>query len=656
MTFIPQYYRRSYSQANDNENAIGSVKNKTDTYEKIEKTLDSIYNSSKTLQSLRFKDTCSLYDLLQKNEVELKKLYSNSNNGILKRPEGANNKLDVDADMEDANKADEEEAVALSLSNEQLHRNITLKNLSELKSPLTLGLMNLPSDILKYPALVENVLDKVIKLIFDHVPVCRRKDNGEEIRIAPGYQWSYMGVKTTNLETQTVYVIPDDAMMAYLFAKSMELLDLGDHEKKLHVVSSKELDEKIFPKLDDFFEVDLERLQRVIDDTRKHVVEMKKMGIKAKEKDTPVDDYLTKFKRLSETYRVDPKDLSDVPADMVDVVKQNIIDFRLHVLTDLENKQNERMLKDKLEAQRQMGELQNENTTAIAGFSADGRAFNREEYPNHITKQGMSDIEFESMLQSKEKSALEKNYYIKLGQYKKKEDARLKNYMNFQLVHKHHSYVSKVIPQNRKRFLDNFVSNVKDANNKIDLNFNYYTKHANYAQYREKIKMNEEAKDKLDIEEEAKEKLSEDHTNTIESAPDTEEISAKEVMEGDSRKLQTTLAEKPIGKEKGESEEKEKVMEQSDGSASEMNIDASSAQTELSDEIDNRIINVITQNTGKQVQRTQIDFIRDFLDTAEHIDKRSKLFRDLKKKLQENFKLETKAVNKTADDIFHLQK
>ncbi|GAV28069.1 hypothetical protein PMKS-001537 [Pichia membranifaciens] len=654
MTFLPLYYRRSYTQENDIENTIGSVKNKTDTYEKIDKTLDSIYNSSKTLQSLKFKDTCSLYDLLQNNGIELKKLYNNFNNGSLKRTESDNYKMDMDADMEDADKDDEEEASALSLIKEQLHKHITLKEVNEKKSPLVLGLLNLPNDILEYPALVENVLDNIIKLIFDRVQFCRRKDNGEEIRIAPGYQWSYMGVKTANVETQTVYVVVDDAMMAYLFAKSMKLLDLGDQQKELHIISSKDLDEKIFPKLDDFFQVDLEKLQSVKDDARKHIVEMKKTGMKAKEKDTPVDDYLTRFKRLSETYRVDPKDLSDVPADMVDIVKQNIIDFRLHVLTDLENKQNERMLKDKLEAQKQMGELQNESSAINAEPSADGRPYNRVEYPNYGTKQGMSDIEFESMLQSKEKSTLEKNYYIKLGQYKKKEDARLKNYMNFQLVLKHDSYVSKVIPQNRKRFFDNFVSNVKDVNNKIDLNFNYYTKHANYAQYREKIRMNEEAKDKMDLEEETKEKLEGDILNTTETVSHTQESSAKEPMKEEKRETQDIPAEEPMP------EEKEEIKEPSTDSTGKMDIDdPSSEQAEptipISDENDDRIIHILSQNTGIQFQRTQIEFIKSFLNTVEHIDKRSKHFRDLKKKLQEEFNLETKALNKAADDIFHLR-
>lgn len=647
MTYLPQYYRRCFNREKNFEQVIGSIKNKTETYDKIEKTLDSIYSSSKSLQSLKFKDTENLCNILQHNDIELNPLFKSSGYVVLADSTEDNDKMDVDTESKDAEKDEKEEINALALTKETLHRHISLEELSGKPSLLVVGLKNLPNDVLEFAALVENILDHVIKLLSDRVQSCKRKNNGEEVSIYPGFQWSYMGVKTANLDTQTVYVVFDDAMMLYLFLKIMDSLALGDGFQQTSICRNKELDEKVIPKLNEFFEIDFQQLQTITKDVKSHILEMARIGLKAKKKNTPADDYLTRFKRLAETYHVDPKDLSDVPTDMIDVVKQDIIDFRLHVLTNLENKQKERMLKDRIEAQKQLGQLQNGAKEVVYNE----RSVSTGGYPENGNKHGMSDIEFESMLQNKEKSTLEKNYYFKLGQYKKKEDARLKSYMNFQLVQKSDAYVSKVIPQNRKRFFDNFISNVKDANNKIDLNFSYYTKHANYAKYREKVKLGEEAKDLLDVEEEARE-------DKLEPAQPLGEPSSEgpvKVFEKKHEPNETSQIKKKENTEDLQSPDDEPNIKMEIDNLPSEDAEKTGKFSKKSNNIDNTILKIIYENTGVKRDLVEIEFVKTFLKTSGPIDKRSKAFREFKQQLKEKFDLKTETLNEIIDVILQLK-
>lgn len=498
MTYIPQYYRPYYHRSDELKKIILPLRNKNDSVEKIEKKIEAFYNSSDALKNLKYKDTGSLYDILLDNGIELESLYKSDyqKNGKI----NDNERMDMDDDTNDININDKENGMIFN-PNTETHNFIPLNEIKK-RATLLIGISNIPSDILNYPSLVENLIDYIIKLIHENIPYCKRKINNEEVSILSGYKWSFMGFKSISIGTQTVYISFDDAMMMYLFKKTVDSLTTSDDKieikdiTKINVVGDINLQKIIFSKLEDLFIIENDNFETYKDSIINHIGELGKIGHTYSLKNAPRDDYLTRFKRLAETYRIDPKDLTDVPPDMLDTVKQNIIDFRLHVLTDLENKQKERMLKDKLEARKQLGNV------SFADKKVEHKRNEELTFDKNHNK--MSDIEFESMIQNKEKIMTEKRYFIRLNQYKKREEIRLKNYKKFQTVTKYESYINKVIPANRDKFFQNFVLNVKDEKNKIDLNFNYYTKHANYMQYRDRIKISEEKRDKLDEEEELK--------------------------------------------------------------------------------------------------------------------------------------------------------
>ncbi|KAG0682140.1 U1 snRNP component [Pichia californica] len=492
MTFIYKYYRRNFDSTNQLEQVIAPIKNKNESSDKIERTLNTIYSGSKIFNCLQYKDTPSIYDVLKQNDVEFQPLFYNFEQ-VGKNNEN-NDKMEVDADNED-NEQESTRADTMSANpNGVVNMFIPLNKIRKKPKVLVSAVTGISGDILEYKALVENILSKAVTSIIDNVTIYNKKDNNE-ISLSPAFQWSYMGVKKNSLDTQTVYIAFEDIMIMFLFKTIIESITI-DKEHKMMLIAPTELEEKIVPMLNELFDINLEKSENIIIEVSTHISEIQQIAHNEILKSTPKDDYLTRCKRLSENYRIDPRDLSDVPSDMLDIVKQNIIDFRLHVLTDLENKQKERMLQDKLNVQKELSQDYNSSNNSICAYEL--------EEQQEKTYSNMSDIEYESMLQSNEKKSLDKHYYYKLGQYKKREENRLKQYANFEMVTKHESYLKNVIPRNRRKFLANFVFNVTDIKNKIDMNFDYYTKHTNYLQYREKIKLAEKEKDKHDEMEELK--------------------------------------------------------------------------------------------------------------------------------------------------------
>lgn len=495
-----EFYRRAYKNANELVPISISDRNKLETAAKMERNLDTIYHSSNLLKNLTFKDTCSLYDILARNGVELV--------NPLEKPNQENGgDIDMDDETTGENKETEEENTSIADPKGEIHRFIALHDMGQRNKELVMSISNISSSIVEFSALVENTLDFAIKSLFDSIPSCIKKDTEETIAISPGFQWTYMGVNSGSTDSENVYVVFEDAMMLYLFLKAFDGLKISDSENdRMKVYCDIGFEKDIIPKITSIFSYDTDKLIEIRNMVKNHITEIEKIGIRAKQRNKPVDDYLTRCKRLSETYTVNPKDLFDVPGNMVDVVKQNIIDFRLHVLKDLEKKQKERALQDQIEARKQM------NLTHISPNNESVlKKENENKYKymeNHAVK-NMSDIEFETLLQSKEKSLVEKRYYNRLGQYKRREEIRLKNYNNFVNMTKHDSYTNKVIPLNRKKFLANFVTNITAESNKIDSNFSYYIKHANYAKYRENVKAKEEMLDKEDEAEEQKERETE---------------------------------------------------------------------------------------------------------------------------------------------------
>lgn len=476
MSYIPDYYRRSFYHNDDYKGVIG-VGKRDEINEKINKTLDIIYDRSHALSCLVFQDTSSLYKILASENIELKPYFEQ---------QSTSKKIGLDAEEEEVEKEEE------NLTNEHLvnpkekaRHFITLEEMLRGNVTLVISISNVPVDILMYGALVEELLTYLVVEIHRSVPSLKLKSDSKDLEISKVFQWSYMGVKGG----EDIFVRFDDVVMLYMFWKFFDNFEIAG--VTIHVGKDKSA-EAIFQRINEKFDIDLKPLNTLKEKVILHIAELQQIGAKARESEQKEDDYLTRFRKMSETYIVNPKDLFDVPVDMVEKVKQNILDFRLHVLKDLEKKQRERALQDKLEARKQ--------TNKVHEISAETKRPHRYGKP-------VSDIQFESMLQSREKAAAEKNYLVKLNQYKRREEARMKNYINFSKFNKHESYINSVVPQQRRKFLASFVDGVVNENNKIDKNFTYYTKHANYVKYRLNSKTNEEKLDKLDEDEEEKENL-----------------------------------------------------------------------------------------------------------------------------------------------------
>lgn len=138
-----------------------------------------------------------------------------------------------------------------------------------------------------------------------------------------------MGVKGG----EDIFVRFDDVVMLYMFWKFFDNFEIAG--VTIHVGKDKSA-EAIFQRINEKFDIDLKPLNTLKEKVILHITELQQIGAKARESEQKEDDYLTRFRKMSETYIVNPKDLFDVPVDMVEKVKQNILDFRLHVLKDLE--------------------------------------------------------------------------------------------------------------------------------------------------------------------------------------------------------------------------------------------------------------------------------------------------------------------------------
>lgn len=467
MSFRPEFYRPSFYDILT-DTVIPKKKNKE--VDKTQDVLFNIRNSSKFLKNLQFVDTESLYTFLKNQDVDVSSLINASNS--------ESKKNDTDASKIENGEPIETDLIANP--NQAPQKFFTLSDLKSSEESLILEIEGILGEVTDFAGLIENLLDFIIDLISEKVPTCSTIDD-ETVHINKAYRWSYMGVKNSSDYKQNVFVLFSDAMMKYLFIKAVDELTV-DEKSVINPVCDDKFASEIITKIERVFILDLGSFDEIRTKIVNHIIELQKIGQTTTARNKKDDDYLTKFQKLAETYSVSNKDLAHVPANMVEDVKKYVLEFRLHVLTDLEKKQEERALKDQLEAKR-------------TSKHRDALVDHQIEKDISGSNKKLSDIEYETLLQNKEKVASDKNYYIRLSQYKPQEELRLRAYQNFLKFNKHESYVKNIIPQNRKKFMASFVDNVIDTNNRIDKNFSYYTKHANYVKFRAKIKESEESVD-----------------------------------------------------------------------------------------------------------------------------------------------------------------
>jgi hypothetical protein len=613
MTFIPEYYRKYYYKQETLTPLLGGSISKTEMAEKMKNNLEAIYHSSKMLKNLQFKDTASLYDVLTYNDVKLNRFFRYQNKEDI---EMMNLGEDLDEHRHEAQYSDNENSKWIVNPRDQVHRKISFNGLKEKNIGLVLLVSNLPKEILKYDALIENFFDYIIKIIFDTVTYCFKKGTDEKINISPEFEWyiMYQGIPNSQEYGHEVFIVFEDAMMMYLFLQLMDDLEVKN-DQSLKILNDIKINEIIIPKIKELFDVDVSNLLKRQNDIIVHLKELMSIGTQINEEERPPDDYLTTIKKLSESYTIDPKDLSDVPADMLDQVKQYIIDFRIHVLTDLEKKQKERTIRDQEETSKLWSETKTYEDNSM---------------------NNLSDVEFERLMQNREKSLSEKNYYLKLGQYKRREEVRLKNYYNFMNFTKHQSYITKVVPQNRKKFLANFVHNVNNENNKIDSNFSYYTKHANYVKYREKVKEIEEKNDGEDV----KEEIEASKINYLEHV---NQIAEENAQEGGINHIDNAM-DVDVPNDIHESELPEKKEEL----LTEKTANLDSIGMVMEKYIDSKIDDV-----------QKLEFIHDYIFSNKdtQIDKRARPYKVFKQGIFElTGKSETKILNSIIDDLFKLYK
>lgn len=477
MTFKYNYYRPSVYSFE-----LEKIETEKDNNVKIKEALTNIHNSSPTVKSLQFYDTGNLYEFLRDNNIEVNSFFNN----ILSK-----NLTNSDNRGKENEEADEEPIVN---PYDQVHRFIDINEMqTKAKSypQLVTTMLYLPKSIRTFNALIENFIEHIIKEIINVIPKCKLLENNESIPISPEFCWSYFTGKPHAVKNQIIFIYFTDAMMLYLFQYVINKMDIMNNEKKIEVFTDISYRKNVMDKIDELFEIEISLVDEIIDDLNDHFEKLKKISDVTIKRDDVIDedDYIERCKRLRNTYVVKPKDLSDVSFDNIDVVKKELIDFRVRFIMDQYVKHDYSHIINKMKKKRDNGTVKSERLANNVDVSKAGS--------------NISDIEYENMRVAKEREIQEKKYFTQLSSYKKKEDTRLKNYNMFNNLFKHESYVNKTIPNNRRKFLSSFVNGVVDEKNKIDKNFSYYTKHSNYVKYRLPAKEKEEKLDNEDVKTEA---------------------------------------------------------------------------------------------------------------------------------------------------------
>ncbi|KAH3668924.1 hypothetical protein OGAPHI_002679 [Ogataea philodendri] len=343
------------------------------------------------------------------------------------------------------------------------------------KNALTVVLEGLSSDITRSDSLIDQLLSYTMNDIVGKVSV---KVEGIDVKINTKFSWTALVHEL--VEPKMVFIEFSDLLALDLFQRLLEEGSLKLRMKSVTKQACQKLEEKVeigsISK-----ELFLEKLRQV-----EHTGANLRSGKSHKN-------------GSSEEYVVDSKEMEDIPSDMLNLVKQNVVDFRMRVLRLETQKKEQQILRGKQNSKTKLRRMY---------FPGQGDRMDEDgdEDEEDLEGDGVDDLEFKKQQEAQAHARAEKTYLMRVQQTRARDDARHKRVDQFNKTIEHHAYETEYVAAARKRFLDSFVTGIKDNSNKIDLNFSYYINHSNYLAFRSKKKSDEERLDAQDREEDAAER------------------------------------------------------------------------------------------------------------------------------------------------------
>ncbi|OWB70373.1 hypothetical protein B5S31_g50 [[Candida] boidinii] len=378
---------------------------------------------------------------------------------------------------------------------------------------------------------------------------------------------------------------------------------------------------------------------------------------------------ISKLDILAKKYskeNIDPKELIDIPSDMIETVKENIINFRLQVINLEKKNRNEQILNDKknsrMKLKRLFTDLKEDSKikpdTKMGNNNHNEDDDDDDDETEDITNGGddITDEEYERLQEVRRNKQIEQAYSIREKEVIKRDQARINEYNNFEKFIKHEVYINKIIPEKREKILNNFVNNVKDINNTIDSNISYYKNHKNYLSFRNKVKLEEERLDDLDRAEEAKEASAGQKTNDFISMFDkgkSTSTGVKIILKKQAKK--EAESEEVIEEQEPEIENKEENSTAEGESEGEPEQTKEQPDTQESDNIVERNLDAVQTKVSAIINKylgfeedSLVEFIVDFIKGKQEKDD-SEAFNNFVEELSETL---DEDATKAVDDIY----
>ncbi|VEU21960.1 DEKNAAC102961 [Brettanomyces naardenensis] len=481
----------------------------------------SLHTSDDQLRALHFDSFVSLNDILTSSKTGLPLAHVNRNGELdseqQEHSEGRETLMDVDDDIHlpdipthfvplRAFEDDDDKSGSGSVSR-----------------ALVVAVQNLPKWLLNSVQLLDSLLQYVIAELGTKCSVVLKDKPAEKVEIDPEFKWTYLDDDYV-AESKIVFVQFDDILALHLFKRSVNGLEVAsDTDTKASIkVTSKGVIGLALTRLAEAVSVDTagdssSLLTERITKLQRYAENRFKLG-----NHKPVD-----AEEYSNQYRVDPADIADIPVDMVQTVKEGIVDFRLHAIKVENEEREKRQLEDKRKTRVKLRRLfqdvnQNSGETGSERSKDDAEEEMEDIQVDGTDKRGeVGDKELEKLQEERIKDRTNVFYGERLEGVRRKDAYRSKLSGKFSTSIKHDVYLKETIPTARKRFMSTFVNGIQDTNNKIDENFNYYVRHNKYLQYRSKSKLEEERKDAFDRDDEGKELDVAEETSTFLASFDT---------------------------------------------------------------------------------------------------------------------------------------
>ncbi|GMM31161.1 hypothetical protein DAMA08_039060 [Martiniozyma asiatica (nom. inval.)] len=302
-------------------------------------------------------------------------------------------------------------------------------------SPLVISITNLPSQLFLQTS-IESFLDSVLKLL--QFPISSVQ--GEHLVIDFKYVWTWVD--------DIVLVKFEDSLLFYLFFCLLDGYHISETQP-LKLTCNEDILNKVEQQIDN-------------QDWKSNLIGKLDTTVKLILDNNDQDEYT----KMYNNYKIDSKDVIDVPPDMIDDVRRQMIDFRLHSL--------------KLEKERR-----EKRKSGLYNITRENHQLDNIEKGRIEQRENKEDIEFAKLLNS----------------FKQVEDKMMQSVNNYENSASYESSIQK----SREKFMDRFVHSIQNENNPLDKNYNYYSIHSNYVKFRESVKLEEEKKDaddrKLELDE-----------------------------------------------------------------------------------------------------------------------------------------------------------